>query len=220
MGNDENKKNRCWFIQNWIALAALIISIIALVHTHLAYDLQTQLSHLHMEPIIKTSFDLPSNKNPVFVVFNEGNVPAVSVSCGYCVFTFNKGQKKIETAAKGGRVFSPGVIYKESLKSTEYASMDLLGVQPVKNILVIYQFDLVYFREQDMKQFLRKEYYFVDNGQVIVQSKFRHNPLYRDVMYQISQTVIPDPSWAPGMLKTYLDNQKVTQELPNGALEK
>jgi len=220
MGNEEDKQSGGWFSQNWMALVALIISIGALAYTHLTYDLQAKLSHLHIEPIIKTSFDLPPYKSPVFVVFNEGNIPAVSVSCGYSVFTFNKSQKKIETAAKAGRVFSPGVIYKESLKSTEYASMDLLGVQPAKNTLVVYQFDLVYFREQDMKQFTRKEYYFVDNGRVLSLSDFRSNPLYRDVMYQISQTVVPDSNWMPGTLKAYLDNQKNFQELHNDTLEK
>ncbi len=208
MDNGSGKQqNKNWFGQNWIALIALLISIFSVFYTHLNYGLQTKLSHLQIKPMIKTYFDLPVDKNPIFVVANEGSVPAVSLSCGYYVFTFNKNQKKVVVAGKAGRVFSPGVIYKELFNPTDYESMELVGVSSAENTLVIYQFDLIYFRKQDMDEYSRREYYFVDNGRLLSHSEYRLDPLYRDVMYQISQTIIPDSQWDSGALRQYLENQ-------------
>lgn len=148
-----------WLRKNCISLLALIISIAALSYTHKQSSLASKQAHLHIEPVIKTYFDLPKEKNPVFVIANEGDIQVVSVSVGNRVFVFDKNIGKITSAAEAGRLFSPGAIFRENLKPTEYEDLELLKVSSKENLIVVYEFFIKYFRENDMKEFERTGYF-------------------------------------------------------------
>ncbi len=195
-----------WLIKNGISLLALIISIFALYYTHKQNSLASKLAHLHIEPVINTYFDLPKEKNPIFVIANEGDIPAVSVSVGNRVFIFDKNTEKILSAAEVGRIFSSGAIFRESLKPSEYENMELLKVSPQERLIVVYEFFIKYFREKDMKEFERTEYFFIDGFTIVPHSEFLKNRFYRPLMSEITTFKMPSQEQIPGTLRQYLDS--------------
>ena len=200
------KKVLTWLRKNCISLVALIISMFALYYTYKQSSLASKLAHLHIEPLIKTYFDLPKEKNPVFVIANEGDIPVVSVSVGNRVFIFDKNMGKIESAAEAGRIFSPGVIFRENLKPTEYEDLELLKVSHQKHLIVVYQFFINYFRENDMKKFERTEYFFIDGFTAVSHVDFLKNRFYRTLMEQITNFTMTAQERIPGTLRQYLDS--------------
>jgi len=195
-----------WLSRNWISILALIISMAALLYTHKQSSLASKQAHLHIEPVIKTYFDLPKEKNPVFVIANEGNIPVVSLSVGYRDFVFDKNIEKIVSATKAVHIFSPGAIFREKLKPTEYERMELLKVSPQDRLIVVYEFFIKYFREKDMKKFERNEYCFVDGFNVVSHVDFLKNRFYRTLMSEINNFTMPAYERIPGTLRQYLDS--------------
>lgn len=203
------KKMVTWLRKNWISLVALIVSVCALYYTHKQSSLASKLAHLHIEPVIKTYFDLPKEKNPVFVIANEGDITVVSVSVGNRVFVFDKNKGEIASAAEAGRVFSPGAIFRENLKPTEYEDLELLKVSPREHLIVVYEFFIKYFRENDMKEFKRTEYFFINGFNVVSHADFLNNIFYRTLMAEIDNFTTPAQERIPGTLKQYLDSTSV-----------
>jgi hypothetical protein len=195
-----------WLQENWIALLALIISIFALYFTYKQSSLALKQAHLHIEPLIKTYFDLPKEKNPVFVIANEGDIPVVSVCVGNRVFCFDKNSEKIVFASKASRIFSSGALFRESLKPTEYENLELLKVSPQEHIIVVYEFSLKYFREKDMKEFVRTEYFFIDGFNMVPHSDFLKHRFYRTLMAEITNFKMPSQKMIQGTLQQYLDS--------------
>lgn len=195
-----------WLRKNWISLLALIISMAALLYTHKQSSLASKQAHLHIEPVIKTYFDLPKEKNPVFVIANEGDIQVVSVSVGNRVFVFDKNIGKIAYAAEAGRLFSPGAIFRENLKPTEHEYLELLKVSSKENLIVVYEFFIKYFRENDMKEFERTEYFFIDGFNIVSHADFLKNRFYRTLMAEITNFTMPAQERIPGTLRQYLDS--------------
>lgn len=200
------KKMVTWLKKNWISLLALIISVVALFYTHKQSSLASKLAHLHIEPVMKTYFDLPKEKNPFFVIANEGDIPVVSISVGNRVFVFDKNIGKIASAAEAGRIFSPGAIFRENLKPTEYEDLELIKVSPQEHLIVVYEFIIKYFRENDMKEFERTEYFFIDGFNVVSHAEFFKNRFYRTLMAEINNFKMPAQEGIPGTLRQYLDS--------------
>lgn len=74
----------------WVAIAALAVSVVSLIYTHSQAELSRRQAQLHLEPELKTYFDAPAEKNPVFVVANEGDIPAASVSATVNLYVYDK----------------------------------------------------------------------------------------------------------------------------------
>ncbi len=199
------KKMVTWLKKNWISLLALIISVVALFYTHKQSSLASKQAYLHIEPVMKTYFDLPKEKNPVFVIANEGDIPVVSVSVGNRVFVFNKNISKIAAAAEFGRIFSPGAIFCEYLKPSEYRDLELIKVKPQEHLIVAYEFHIKYFRETDMREFDRTEYHFIDGHNLVKHADFLQNKFYRILMSEITNFRMPEQERIPGTLRQYLD---------------
>lgn len=172
--------------KNWAILTPIIISLFALLYSHKASSLSTRLAHLHIEPEIKTSFNLNKDgHNPILAIVNVGNIPVVSVSVNYQVFILNKETRNIESASCGKGIYDPRIFYSEHLKPNEHPELQLLGYE-APNRLIAYEFNLKYFRESDMREYSRKVYYFIDNNIVLNRNQFKKSPLYRDVMSNIT----------------------------------
>lgn len=195
-----------WLKKNWISLLALIVSMVALFYTHKQSSLASKQAHLHIEPVIKTYFDLPEEKNPVFVIANEGDIPVVSVSVGNRVFVFDKNTEKVISAAETHRIFSLGAIFCEKLKPTEHEDLELLKVSAQEHTIVVYEFLIKYFRENDMKQFEGTEYFFIDGLNLVSHADFVKNRFYRTLMGEINNFTMPSKEEIPGRLRQYLDS--------------
>jgi hypothetical protein len=196
------KQTKDWLKKNWLSLIAIIISVISLWYTYKQSLLTFRLAHLHIEPEIKTQFILKKGEsNPTLAIINAGNIPVVSVRFHYKAFILNKETRKIETGAEGVHSLAPGTIYSEHLKPGEQAVIQLLGIEATGR-LVVYEFDVKYFRESDMLEYNRNDYYFIDNNIVLNHSQFRNSPLYRDVMSNISSFSFDTPKGEPNQVLT------------------
>ncbi len=194
-----------WLQENWIGLLALGVSVVALLYTYKQSTLSSKQAQQHIEPVIKTYFDLPKEKNPIYVIANEGDIPVVSASVGNRVFVFDRNIKKIASAAEAGRIFSPGAIYREILKPAEHEDLELLKVGLQERLIVVYEFKIKYFREKDMKEFERTEYYFIDGAKLTPHSDFIKSQFYRPLMAQIESFRMPEQDRIPGTLRDYLE---------------
>ncbi len=194
-----------WLLENWISLLALTISIGALIFTYKQSLLASKEAHQHIKPVLKTYFDKPIEKNPIFVIANEGNIPIVSVSVGNRTFAFDKKEEKIAIAAESSKVFSPGAIFRESLKPTEHEDMELLKINPRDDLITIYEFRIKYFREKDMKEYERKEYFFIDGSNTVSHTDFLNNKYYRLIMSEVINYKFPEKKKTPGSLREFIE---------------
>jgi hypothetical protein len=92
------------------------------------------------------------------------------------------------------------------LNSTEYKKQELLRVDPVINIVTVYRFDVKYYRETDMEEYRRLEFFFVDNGIAYSHAQYRKNEHYFKIMAGIESTEIPEPKYPPGKIKEVLES--------------
>ena len=94
---------------------------------------------------------------------------------------FDKNISKIAAAAEAGRIFSPGAIFCEYLKPTEYKELELIKVKLQERLIVVYEFHIKYFRETDMREFDRTESYFIDGYNLVKHADFlQRNPWDRE----------------------------------------
>jgi hypothetical protein len=191
--------------KNWMSLLALLISLGSLLLNIGNYTADKRLAHLHMEPTVKCLFDFPDDGNPVFLVTNNGDIPAVSLSIAHSVYVFDRTTLDLATVAQSGNLFSDNVIYREELRPTEYASLELVRVDPVDRLIAVYLFDLRYYRESDMQSYDRQEIFYVDSGQVYSQSEFIRTATYRPIMEGIEQFQMPLIQYDPGSLRELLE---------------
>ena len=206
--------------KNCIALAAVAISIVgviiaiwSLAYTRKQVSLASQQAQLHIDPVIKIYFDFPEEKNPVFVVANEGYIEAVSVTISPRIFVFGKKEGKVLSIVGAGKTFSPAAMFCDTLRPTEYEHLELARSEPLENLIAVYQFDLKYFRKTDMHDYNHTEYYFVDAGQQLSHSGFRAHSRYHEVMAAIANPGVEmtEKPWPQGLLRRYLDAQASKQ---------
>jgi tetratricopeptide (TPR) repeat protein len=173
--------------KEWIAIAISVIALsISLIAFWYPYSLSKRLAHLHIDPEIKTLFNLNKDgNNPILTISNVGNIPAVTVSVNYQVFVLNKENGNIESASSGKGIYDPRIFFSEQIKPSEHPELRLLGYK-APNRLVVYEFNLKYFRESDMQEYSRKIYYFIDNNEVLNRDQFKKSALYPDVMADIA----------------------------------
>ena len=136
-------------------------------------------------------------------------IPAAAVTVGARRFTFDKGSTTIMAVEKIFQMFGPGAVFCESLKPGDFRRIDLrLGkVALATNLLDVYQFTVSWFSgaSNDTREFLRTEYYFVDNGSPVAHRDYVKMPTYPAVMSKVEQYRDADGMpLARGGLSTYL----------------
>jgi len=198
--------------ENWKSALPIAISVLALgvsvwsVRVNVERNrIARSLAHSHIEPTVKCLFDLPEDGNPVFLVTNNGDIPAVSLAIAHNLYVFDKATLELTMSSQAGNLFTDDMIYREELKPTEYVSQELLWVGPVEELIAVYLFNLRYYRETDMQRFDRQETFFVDDGQVYSHSEFRRTTSYRPIMAEIERAQMPEIQFDPGRLKEVLE---------------
>jgi hypothetical protein len=197
-----------WQRSDWFATTALAVSAVSLIYVHYQVQLSRHQAQLHLEPELKTYFDAPAEKNPVFVVANEGDIPAASVSVAVNMYVYDKNEKKVVTAASLGRIFSPGAIYRAELLPSEHESLELTGVETQPHLIVVYEFHVRYFRQTDMREFARNEYFFVEGGVPRQHADFMKNDHYLRIMAEAQRVQMPEQEWDQGALRRHIDATK------------
>lgn len=195
-----------WLANNWMSLLALIIAIVA---AYFAFDqnkIAKKLSHLHIIPEVKSMFIFPLKGNPIYSIINTGDIPIVSLSVEHSMYVFDKKVLKITTASKMGYMFGDRMIFTEELYPTQIKKQELMGVNPVQDRVIVYKFDLKYYRSTDMTVYKKQEIFFVDDGVVIKHSDYRKNTNYFTIMTGIENTTFPSNQYDPDKLKNIIEN--------------
>jgi hypothetical protein len=190
-----------WLGKNWIALLALIISIISAWFSCEQNSLSKRIAHLHLDPVVEPMFDLPAKGNPIFVVTNQGDIPVASLSVSHKIFTFDSVTRKIVSAIAAGSWLGKKIIFKEELKPTEFVSSELIDISGPINDVSVYLFNLKYYRFEDMEPYENEIIYFVRGRQVFDHRHFRKDPLYPDIIDKIGEFAFPDNPYDSGKFK-------------------
>jgi len=201
----KNKK-MSWFGRHWLDLIALFISMVALWFSYRQNHITRRLAHLHLDPSVKAMFDLPKEGNPVFVITNDGDTAIVSLSVFHNVYLFDAKKQQIVSAAKTGKWLGDRMIYREELKPSEYEQTELLGVNAPDTQVSIYEFNIRYYRPEDMKLYTKRELYFIMDRRAFAHVDFRTNPYYSHIMDSIDRFDFPQTQYDPGKLKTILES--------------
>lgn len=197
-----------WIKENRIALLALGVSAFShFIAVQLAQVSRRQ-AGLHIEPAIVTHFDDPGEGNPVVAISNEGDLPVAALSANIRIFVYDKGTRKVVTAATQGQTFSPGAMFRPELNPTEYVSQELIGVEPRADQIILYEISVHYLRPSDMMVFDRRELFFVEDSGVRGYDEFRSSEHYSSIMSEAASVDMPEPKWDPGVLKQFLDAQE------------
>jgi hypothetical protein len=187
---------------NWtlgISIVALLISGISLYYSYEQIKILKETNYLQIEPDISCYLDYPKNENPTVVIKNNAPVKIVSIGVKHKLFEYNKNNDKISLAASMGNIVDDFggdyMLFKPELGPKEFIMSQLAKISWDGNqsqFVIIYLFEIDYFRESDMKYFNKKEIFFIDGGKVYRHQIFVNNPNYRKIMAKINSYSFPE----------------------------
>lgn len=136
-----------------------------------------------------------TSESPLIVVKNNGPISIVSLGIKHRFFSFNKAKNKIESSIQmtdsvndiGGEY----MIFKKILNPKEYVFQTLVNSNHEYDsynnsyLILIYLFNIDYYRESDMKNYSMDVIYFVDNGRVYKKDDFINNRYYQTIVKDI-----------------------------------
>jgi len=185
------------FAKKWSVLFSLVFSITALIFSVLSFwNARTQIantrktSHVDVSPNLSCAIAFPltftgtnrpaASANPTVKILNRGPIKVVSLSVIHEIFTFSS-NGALQTWIGERDPNHEFLFFEKELLPSKLVEASLVG----SSIPAVYVFHLSYFREEDMQQFTRNEFFFVQNGQVTEHKEFRNHLLYRKIMHQI-----------------------------------
>jgi len=207
---ETNRESKGWWRDHWISILALIISALSALFAYSQYSITKSLSHMHIEPTLKIMFDIPKTGNPIFAIANIGDIKVISVSGKYNEYFFDKKINKIKFTAKTGNIFDERWMYIKELNPNEHKKFEVTSLKLTSNnpiIVHVHHFELKYFRESDMKEYLRQDFYFLDSGRLYNHKEYTDNISYKKIMFEIEnlKVQIPRIQTKPGQIKESLD---------------
>jgi len=176
-----------FFKKNCISLAALIISIFSCLFTYQQCSLARNQARLHLKPEITSYVDFPDSEGLSLLIANRGNIPAVSLGVEDKMFIFEKGSRTITIGMRSQPLLGPASVFMESLKPNDRKRIMLPIIENPGNKIVVYEISMRYFRESDMEEFSKTDYYFYEDGQRYTHEQFRNNRFYGDIMAGIKR---------------------------------
>lgn len=194
--------------ERYISLAALVISVFSCWFTYQQCSLARHQARMHLEPEIASYIDFPDKEGLSLLIANKGNIPAVSLGVEDKIFVFNKTSRKVEIGMRSLSLVGPASTFVEALKPSDRKMIRLPIIENVENKIVIYEIFMRYFRESDMKEFYKTEYYFYEDGQRHTHEKFRKHRFYKDIMMGVRAVdfsidkVVDKMDFLPGVVET------------------
>ena len=171
-----------FFTDKKLSILALIISVISLVvsvgFSIKSCSFENKLNKLHIDPVLDyylaRSID---EKTLEFYLKNKSPIPVVNLSVNFKSFDFYCKSKKyaVERPAASSILDSPGENWmfksvlkpNESIGKKEYQIISLFNAYLGKvDIIVAAIFEIVFYRESDMKQFKNKAIFFFDGEKI------------------------------------------------------
>jgi len=194
--------------EKWVPI---IISTIALLISCISYSNVRKLNYQHIKPGISCKLNYPLKDNPTIIIKNESPIKIVSLGIKHRLFTFDKRTNEVGIGVLAGDALGgENMIFQEELGPSAFTYQQLIkisenGHHPTGKI-IIYLFNMRYYRPTDMKQYDDREIYFVDEGTVYTHKEFMDNPYYKDIISQIQACSFPADK--------YIYNDNLSRILP------
>jgi len=173
-----------FFTDKKISICAVCISIISIAITCVfsirQCNFENRLYKLHIDPTLDYYLIRSIDKKSLeFHLKNNSPIPVVSLSVSRRGYVFSKKLKKYISGipSMGSILDSPGenwifrnkVVPNESVGKKDYLILDQLVLHP-KDTVVTVIFEITYFRDSDMEQFVDKAIFILD-GETIYSYK-------------------------------------------------
>lgn len=131
--------------------------------------------------------------NPAFKIYNDGPSKVLSMDVMYHMYvyvidnsSYISGGTLGSTKGKFKYIFEKEFnTFSEIKKIAWNLSMDFPG----KHVVAVNIFDIRYYRESDLKEYKRKDIYFIDNGVISTHREYMKNPRYSEVISYLDRNV-------------------------------
>lgn len=147
------------------------------------------------EPIIKCYLEHPlitkesppriNKTNPDAIIHNDGAVSVVSLKVDSWVMVFDSSQVKIASAGKYGRSPHYHLFSVDEFKPSEKLKQSIPGIST--RDIGIYIFDLAYNRKGDLKEYGRRDVFFVEKGIIYTEREFDRHKDYKNLTEAIKK---------------------------------
>ncbi len=166
---------------------ALIISALAFAFSIYTFNEQRKLNHQHINPEIFSKIEFPfkdgeyNTSNPNLIVFNASPLSAASVTVDLMHILYDKNKKEVIKYVFPKHAPHGHLLFFSELSPSQSEKKDLLGATDdiCVNVVVV---DLSYFRPSDMKQYKKREIFFIEGKQIFTHKKYRNEPLYKELI--------------------------------------
>ena len=150
-------------------------------------DLQEHIAQRHLVPEIEFLFDYPtkeSNKS-TYVIVNRGDIAAASLSIQFdCSYIFDKSSRSPAFLSMTEKIFKIPALFVDKLEPGKMISDGFVTYKPIENNVLVYFFNIRYYRSTDWEPFNKEFKYYVDDGIVIDEDTLSKRPYYQDIQKQ------------------------------------
>ncbi len=190
---DKNLKEKKFYKR--LSFGALVISSLAFTLSLGTFLTQRELNHLHITPEIVCGFEYPiviiknepkvDKQFPVLKIQNDGPIDVASLSVDVRYYLYNKKKEEFEVKGQSGTTPSDHFIFKKTFVPGDVIEKRDLGIAG-KGGIVVHEFNLNYYRPNDMKKISQQELFFIDDQNIFTHKNFISNPYYQDIIKEIA----------------------------------
>ena len=125
----------------------------------------------------------PDLYNPMLKIFNNGPLKVVSLDVIYYTYSvdFDNNALVMLSSSMGFNKGNLKFIYKKELNVFDYEEQGAWNMSadfPQHHIVSVNVFDIKYYRESDLKEYKRKDIYFIDNSVIYTQKEYMNKDTY------------------------------------------
>lgn len=185
--------NNTW----WLAIAALLVSIISAVFAGLAYQRSGRALKVHLDPELVCILDEHPELDHfvMFTLKNEGEIAATTVSVNHYELRFEKDQQGIRFGGGGATpspLYSqPGVrwIYVPEIKPNAITRKTAghSALRDASKTIDVMIFEVSFLRDTDGQQYKKQCLYFIEGDRIFSHSAFRSHDLFEQVDSEVGR---------------------------------
>jgi hypothetical protein len=209
MSEDRPRTTGEWLREEWISIAALLVSLVSAFYAYRAVDLTRQSLKQHLDPELSCQLDNVSDQFPIFAIENVGAIPAESVSVDHLTFRYTKtGRSKSPMAFDLPTSGQPGFrwLYAPKLEPNDRTPPKQTGsfVPPPnspenKTEIAILLFEISYLRPTDGKRYQKRCVFYKDGDHFERRATFQSNPHFGAVDEFVEQWLGKTLQMRPGL---------------------
>jgi len=170
---------------------AFLISAVAFGFSLYTFFEQRKLNHLHITPTLSCKFEYPikiingkliiDKSFPEIIITNTSPISISSFSVDIKYYIYDKAKSKIIIYGESGYNSHEHFIFKKTFDPGDHINKRDMAIEAQDGI-TIHEFNLTYYRPNDMKKFIQKELFFIEKGNIFSHKGFLNNSSYADII--------------------------------------